>query len=286
MNNISQYTKFKTSLIGFQKENFGLSQIEIVFSDLCNRTCGFCPRSVDYPNSNDNMSVDDAELIKERLIEFDYKGAMAISGKGEPLLNKNAVDCISKLKQWKPFLITNGDPLLKDDTLVERMFDAGLDYLIISEYDLEEKINMWYEKYNDYRIFVRNLIGDFNHEEANISNRGGALYNIDMSLSKICYLPFYKCVIDFDAKVQFCNNDWTYKHETACQKSEPGNEEDLVANGLMVLRWALEDAAQEVGSIENTVTSPFYVRGSYQVLSIEGRVGWHPEYRKRLGFDE
>jgi len=103
--------------------------------------------------------------------------------------------------------------LLKDDTLVERMFDAGLDYLIISEYDSEEKINMWYERYNGYRIFVRNLIGDFNHEELNISNRGGALYDIDNSLNQKCFLPFYKCVIDFDAKVQFCNNDWTYKYE-------------------------------------------------------------------------
>lgn len=222
MDNSLQYKKFKNHRINqaFSKENFGLSQIEIVFSDLCNRTCGFCPRGVNYPNSNDNMSVDDAELIKERLIEFDYKGAMAISGKGEPLLNKNAVDCISKLKQWKPFLITNGDPLLKDDTLVERMFDAGLDYLVISEYDSEEKINMWYERYGDYRIFVRNLIGDFNYEEANISNRGGALYNIDKSLFKICYLPFYKCVIDFDAKVQFCNNDWTYKYEIGNLKQD------------------------------------------------------------------
>ena len=120
MDNLSQYNKFKNNRIdqAFSKENYGLSQLEIVFSDLCNRTCKFCPRSVDYPNTNDNMSVDDAELIKERLMEFDYKGAMTISGKGEPLLNKNALDCISKLKQWKPFLITNGDSLLKDDTLV------------------------------------------------------------------------------------------------------------------------------------------------------------------------
>ena len=222
MDNLSQYNKFKNNRIdqAFSKENYGLSQLEIVFSDLCNRTCKFCPRSVDYPNTNDNMSVDDAELIKERLMEFDYKGAMTISGKGEPLLNKNALDCISKLKQWKPFLITNGDPLLKDDTLVKRMFDAGLNYLIISEYDSEEKINMWYEKYSDYQIFVRNLVGDFNYDAVSISNRGGAMYGISKSLSKVCYLPFYKCVIDFDAKVQFCNNDWTYKHEIGDLKKQ------------------------------------------------------------------
>ena len=90
-------------------------------------------------------------------------------------------------------------------------------------------------------------------------------------------------IVEYDERLVL---DWTYEHETACQNCEAGNEEDMVANGRMVLRWVLEDAAQKVGSIENTVTSPFYVRGSYQVLSIEGRVGWHPEYRKRLGFDE
>lgn len=222
MTNSLQYTEFKTKKIneGFSAKNYGLSQIEIVFSDLCNRVCEFCPRSVDYPNVDNNMSLDDAELIRERLLEFGYRGATAISGKGEPLLNKNAVECISKLKNWKPFLITNGDPLLKDDTLVEKMFEAGLDYLIISEYDSEEKFNMWHKKYKGYRIFVKKMIGNLNYNEANINNRGGALYDIGQSISKVCFLPFYKCVIDYDAKVQFCNNDWTYKYEIGDLKKQ------------------------------------------------------------------
>ena len=90
-------------------------------------------------------------------------------------------------------------------------------------------------------------------------------------------------IVEFDERLVI---EWTYQHETACDNFEAGNEADMVENGQSVLRWALEDAAQTVGAIELTVTSPFYVRGSYQVLSIEGRVGWHPEYRTRLGFDE
>lgn len=90
-------------------------------------------------------------------------------------------------------------------------------------------------------------------------------------------------IVEYDERLVL---EWTYQHEIACENSEAGNEGDMVVNGRSVLRWALEDAAQEVGTIESTVTSPFYVRGSYQVLSIEGRVGWHPEYRTRLGFDE
>ena len=90
-------------------------------------------------------------------------------------------------------------------------------------------------------------------------------------------------IVEFDESLIL---EWTYQHETACKNSEGRNEADMVASGKMVLRWALEDAAQEVGTVESTVTSPFYVRGSYQVLSIEGRIGWHPKYRTRLGFDE
>ncbi|GAB5510408.1 MAG: hypothetical protein Rhims3KO_18090 [Hyphomicrobiales bacterium] len=90
-------------------------------------------------------------------------------------------------------------------------------------------------------------------------------------------------IVEYDERLVL---EWTYQHETACENSKVGQEADMVANGRSVLRWALEEAAQDVGSIESTVTSPFYVRGSYQVLSIEGRVGWHPEYRTLLGFDE
>ncbi|WP_143747335.1 ABC-three component system protein [Marinibacterium profundimaris] len=90
-------------------------------------------------------------------------------------------------------------------------------------------------------------------------------------------------IVEYDERLV---SEWTYRHESACENTEAGNETELVTNGQSVLRWVLEEAAQEVGTIESTVTSPFYVRGSYQVLSIEGRVGWHPDYRKRLGFSE
>ncbi|KKN20626.1 hypothetical protein LCGC14_0933540 [marine sediment metagenome] len=78
--------------------------------------------------------------------------------------------------------------------------------------------------------------------------------------------------------------EWEYLHETACEKMIVGDEISKKSEGLIVLKWVLENAAAEVGSIESTITSPFYVRGSYQVLSIQGRVGWHPEYVDRLGF--
>lgn len=88
-------------------------------------------------------------------------------------------------------------------------------------------------------------------------------------------------IVDYDEKLVL---EWEYQHETACENADINDELSLKSEGLDVLKWALEDAAAEVGSIESTITSPFYVRGSYQVLSIQGRVGWHPQYHARLGF--
>jgi len=56
--------------------------------------------------------------------------------------------------------------------------------------------------------------------------------------------------------------------------------------GHDLLVWSHYEAHKAVNAIDSGVTKPSYIRGSYQVLSIDGRVGWHPEYRKLLGFDE
>lgn len=88
-------------------------------------------------------------------------------------------------------------------------------------------------------------------------------------------------IVEYDEELVLA---WEYQHETACENATAGDETALKSEGLKVLKWALENSTADVGKIEATITSPFYVRGSYQVLSIQGRVGWHPEYVDRLGF--
>jgi len=90
-------------------------------------------------------------------------------------------------------------------------------------------------------------------------------------------------IVDYDEKLVL---EWEYQHETACENADFNDEASLKFEGLGVLKWVLENASEEVGNIESTITSPFYVRGSYQVLSIQGRVGWHPQYLAKLGFEE
>ena len=90
-------------------------------------------------------------------------------------------------------------------------------------------------------------------------------------------------VSEFDERLIF---EWEYNHSPICQSDQLGDEELMASNGLALLNWSIEKAPIEIGSIENAVTASFYVRGSFQILSIDGKVGWHPEYRVRLGFIE
>lgn len=79
--------------------------------------------------------------------------------------------------------------------------------------------------------------------------------------------------------------EWEPKHEAATEEADVTDEESMKASGRKVLSWSMSCSAAEVGSLDYYTLPPFYIRGSYQTLSISGRVGWHPSYRKKLGFE-
>ena len=59
----------------------GLATVEINPTELCNRTCSFCPR-VDpaiYPNRNLHMSVETAETLSKQLLDVNYSGDIPVS---------------------------------------------------------------------------------------------------------------------------------------------------------------------------------------------------------------
>ena len=80
-------------------------------------------------------------------------------------------------------------------------------------------------------------------------------------------------------------NEWKAQHDEAVEASDEDNDTSMIEEGQKVLKWASRCNSTEVGNIDNYSTPPFYIRGSYQTLSIEGRVGWHPLYKSLLGFD-
>lgn len=68
-----------------------------------------------------------------------------------------------------------------------------------------------------------------------------------------------------------------------CAEMEGGEKS---ASGLLLLRWTHNEAPTTVRPIADGWGAAYYVRGSYQVLAINLKVGWHPDYVTLLGAAE
>ena len=194
--------------------------IEINTTELCNRSCVFCPRSDPqvYPNRNLHMTQMGAMYIADHLAEINYKGKISFSGYSENLLNPEFIDIVNTFRRHLLDATlecnTNGDKL--DEQYVERLFDAGLDFLYINLYDGLHQIehfdevmrNIDKEKYS-YRAH-----SDLDHGLI-LNNRGGNITWLGDDEKEVeelkgtpCFYPFYKMFIDWNGDVLFCSNDW------------------------------------------------------------------------------
>ena len=74
--------------------------IEVNTTELCNRTCVFCPRhdpSV-FPNMQLHLTVKGAQTIAEELGDNNYQGKISFSGFGENLLNPNFIEIVKEFR--------------------------------------------------------------------------------------------------------------------------------------------------------------------------------------------
>ncbi|TXN02373.1 hypothetical protein FV222_09635 [Methylobacterium sp. WL103] len=80
--------------------------------------------------------------------------------------------------------------------------------------------------------------------------------------------------------------EWSYKHSDMCVECIGQTESMKNDSGRELLKWSFYVAPNQIEHLAPSITAPSYVRGTFHVLSIGGRIGWHPEYRKLLGFDK
>ena len=198
----------------------GLATIELNITELCNRTCSFCPRADPeiYPNEKKFMSLDTVRLLVEQLNNTDWYGDIHITGFGEPHTHPQLREIISILNQANVYIevTTNGDRLI--DTHIDyavSMFKAGLDKLTVDCYDGDQQYNDRQEKmlseFQDiYEWRLRNHYDDGNAQdlitEYGFNNRGGLMGG--SGVQNKCYLPFYKTLIDWNGNIVMCCNDW------------------------------------------------------------------------------
>ena len=197
------------------------SWIDINATELCNRTCVFCPRvdPKEYPNQNLQMSITLAKKIADELNEINYKGGVVFSGYSEPLLNPDIQSIIRQFgKKIHTEVVTNGDPL--NEKMISGLYDSGLDVLIVSLYDGPHQIEQfkdlfsaigigeekymlrdrWYDVEEDYGVKLTNRSGTI---------KAGNQQTVDPM--KHCYYTHYSMMVDWNGDVMLCVQDWNKK---------------------------------------------------------------------------
>lgn len=79
---------------------------------------------------------------------------------------------------------------------------------------------------------------------------------------------------------------WADRHEEMVDACSALEEDERCASGLELLRWTHNDAPTTVRPIAEGWGAAYYIRGSYQVLAINKKVGWHPDYETLLRSEE
>jgi radical SAM protein with 4Fe4S-binding SPASM domain len=200
--------------------------VEINTTELCNRTCVFCPRHdpTVFPNRNLHLTIKGARTIAEELGENQYSGKISFSGFGENLLNPNFVEIVKEFRFNLPMATiecnTNGDKLT--EKYVERLYKAGLDLLYINLYDGIEQMTHFEKMLKNVREDMykfRMHWGDFEKHGLILNNRSGVIdwvgieeTDITSLKGKPCHYPFYKMFVDWNGDVLFCSNDWGREH--------------------------------------------------------------------------
>ncbi|WP_256587731.1 ABC-three component system protein [Pseudomonas sp. GW531-T4] len=86
-------------------------------------------------------------------------------------------------------------------------------------------------------------------------------------------------IASYDAKLQ---ESWSDIHTRMVEDCEACSSEEIASMGLDVLRWTHDSAPKEVEPISSSWSGHYYVRGTYQLLAIDLKVGWHAQYLKLL----
>lgn len=208
------YTDFRYNNLTVTDLISTLQRVEINPTELCNRTCVFCPRSNPniYKNRKLHMSVKTCELIGQELSKINYAGTIGFVGFGEPMLHPQLPDCIRAVRQYTSAPIevnTSGDFLTKQTA--QDLVSAGCTNITVSMYD-SDQTEHFKNVCNELPV-VLTLRHHYNVEaeyNLNIVNRIAIVdKNVAVeSVTRPCYMPFYKLFIDWNGDYLLCDQDW------------------------------------------------------------------------------
>lgn len=228
----------------------GLVSIVISPTDLCNRTCSFCPHSKDFPNNNNYMSLFLADKLSAELQYLNYEGIVSISGYGEPLLHPFIGSLIKTFtsRNISTRLITNGDRILNGKITKEEIDSWNLLSIKIDCYDGQEDVDKINYILKDLKTIKRISKGP-----EHTTNRAGYLFKEKINMK--CYQPLMKTMIDWNGDVYICCEDWSKEHSFGTIEHKNFNH-IWMSKELTLVRKQLMEGRREFPSCINCNLKP------------------------------
>jgi MoaA/NifB/PqqE/SkfB family radical SAM enzyme len=203
------------------KKNYGLwdvfGAVGIETTTHCNLRCKFCPNSKYDRGLKQNEKRMDEKTFKkiiDELAEINYRGIIRPFYYGDPLTDERMPKFVRyikiKIPEAKVYLNTNGIALTIP--LYKKLQEAGIDYLMISQYtpkmlqnvkEFFEYLKTRPERENKakYRIFEVDKLAT--------SNRGGEIEVPNIAERPFCAYPgHYDLNINYKGDVLLCCNDY------------------------------------------------------------------------------
>lgn len=199
------------------------AHVEIETINRCNNDCPFCPVNK-HDDIREFKKMDDGlfKKIIDELKDLSYAGDISLYSNNEPLLDGRIYDFIKYSKQNIPkakhILYTNGIMLTVER--YEKLFESGLDFLLIDNYDdsgklipsVQTLVDFYKDEVNPYELKTEIVL---RKKDEVLSNRAGMAPNGKKTniLNISCYLPFKQLIIRPDGKVSMCCYDSYGKSE-------------------------------------------------------------------------
>ena len=185
--------------------------VAIEISTSCNRTCYYCPNSLEE-TPVDFMAQETFNKIIKQLEAIKFSGVVYYHFYNEPLLDKRLPNLIRYVKKHLPScinrVVSNGDFLSVE--LADDLISAGVVDFAITIHDLDgekllRKLEPVIKKYPGYFMI------DSLHGKA-LSNRGGAIEVETLDKKDTCTDPLELLQFDYKGNVLLCCNDYYRKH--------------------------------------------------------------------------
>lgn len=190
--------------------------VEINPIESCTRRCTFCPRSdpKKYPNSKNRITVETCRNIAIELNKMNFNGRIGFVGFGEPLLHSDLESCIAVVREVLsniPYIEINTNGDLLTASRIKSLYRAGCTTIVVSMYDKDITKDILDKKEDTpIDIIFRHHYDPTNNYNLNLVNRSNITYGDEvLKLSRSCYIPFYKLMIDWNGDILPCESDWS-----------------------------------------------------------------------------